>query len=72
MIHDDAEPVGEGRSFLHVVSFDGRLYDMNYMRSPSPERTKKLSPWLQHLMKVMKDNNCSLKEATKLASKSYN
>ena len=37
--------------------------------SPSPERTKKLSPWLQH---VMKDNNCSLKEAMKLASKSYN
>ena len=41
------------------------------MHSPSPERTKKLSRWLQHVMKVMKDNNCSLKEAMKLASKSY-
>ena len=40
-------------------------------RSPSPERPKKLSPWVQHLMKVMKEKNCSLKEAMKLASSSY-
>ena len=40
-------------------------------RSPSPERSPKLSPWVQHVMKVMKDKQCSLKEAMKLASSSY-
>ena len=35
----------------------------------SPER--KLSPWVQHVMKVMNENKCSLKDAMKLASKTY-
>ncbi len=37
----------------------------------SSERTTKLSPWVQHVMKVMKEHNCSLKNAMKMASKSY-
>ncbi len=29
------------------------------------------SPWMKHVMKVMKDNKISLKEAMKLASATY-
>jgi hypothetical protein len=37
----------------------------------SPDRTTKLSPWVKHVMKVMKEHNCSLKEAMELAKKTF-